>query len=99
MVEHSSVSKEWLTLIVIPIISNAAEHATAVIVARKGKFDLAMAVAVGSCIQIALFVIPLLIMVAWGMGKPLTLLFDPIETMVRTLNEIRHTKVLTTYTQ
>ncbi|TCD68105.1 hypothetical protein EIP91_011558 [Steccherinum ochraceum] len=81
MVEHSSVSKEWLTLIVIPIISNAAEHATAVVVARKGKFDLAMSVAVGSCIQIALFVIPLLILVAWGMGKPLTLLFDPIETM------------------
>ncbi|KAH8099299.1 Sodium/calcium exchanger protein-domain-containing protein [Cristinia sonorae] len=81
MVENSSVSKEWLTLIVIPIISNAAEHATAVVVASKGKFDLAMSVAVGSCIQIALFVIPLLILVAWGMGKPLTLLFDPIETM------------------
>ena len=85
MVEHTTVSKEWLTLIVIPIISNAAEHATAVVVARKGKFDLAMSVAVGSCIQIALFVIPLLIMVAWGMGKPLTLLFDPIETMVSIL--------------
>ncbi|THH33440.1 hypothetical protein EUX98_g794 [Antrodiella citrinella] len=63
MVEHSNVSKEWLTLIVIPIISNAAEHATAVVVASKGKFDLALSVAVGSCIQIALFVIPLLILV------------------------------------
>lgn len=85
MVEHSNISKEWLTLIVIPIISNAAEHATAVVVASKGKFDLAMSVAVGSCIQIALFVIPLLILVAWGMGKPLTLLFDPIETIVSVL--------------
>ncbi|KAF8066965.1 Sodium/calcium exchanger protein-domain-containing protein [Lyophyllum atratum] len=79
---HPNVSKEWITLIVIPIISNAAEHTTAVMVARKGKFDLAMSVAVGSCIQIALFVIPMLILIAWGMGKPLTLLFDPLETVV-----------------
>lgn len=40
MVEHSDVSKEWVTLIIIPIISNAAEHTTAAIVASKGKFDL-----------------------------------------------------------
>ncbi|TFK23975.1 calcium ion transporter [Coprinopsis marcescibilis] len=80
--DHPSISKEWITLIVIPVISNAAEHATAVIVARKGKFDLAMSVAVGSCIQIALFVIPLLVLIAWGMGKPLMLLFDPLETIV-----------------
>ena len=42
MVEHSEVSKEWVTLIIIPIISNAAEHTTAAIVASKGKFDLGM---------------------------------------------------------
>ena len=82
LVEHSSVNKEWITLIVIPIISNAAEHTTAVVVASKGKFDLAMSVAVGSCIQIALFVIPVLVIVAWGLGKPLTLFFDPLETLV-----------------
>ena len=40
MVEHSDISKEWVTVIVIPIISNAAEHTTAAIVASKGKFDL-----------------------------------------------------------
>ncbi|KAJ3518549.1 hypothetical protein NMY22_g13619 [Coprinellus aureogranulatus] len=80
--DHPNISKEWITLIIIPVISNAAEHATAVIVARKGKFDLAMSVAVGSCIQIALFVIPLLVLVAWGMGKPLMLLFDPLETII-----------------
>ncbi|TFK64541.1 calcium/proton exchanger [Pluteus cervinus] len=79
---HPSVSKEWITLIIIPIIGNAAEHTTAVVVASKGMFDLAMTVAVGSCIQIALFVIPILVLVAWGLGKPLTLLFDPLETLV-----------------
>lgn len=40
MVEHSDISKEWVTFIIIPIISNAAEHTTAAIVASKGKFDL-----------------------------------------------------------
>jgi Ca2+:H+ antiporter len=80
--DHPGISKEWITLIIIPVISNAAEHATAVIVASKGKFDLAMSVAVGSCIQIALFVIPLLVLVAWGMDKPLMLLFDPLETVL-----------------
>jgi Ca2+:H+ antiporter len=79
---HPKISKEWITLIVIPIISNAAEHTTAVIVASKGKFDLAMSVAVGSCIQIALFVIPFLVLLGWVMGKPLTMLFDPLETLV-----------------
>ncbi|KAF5348369.1 hypothetical protein D9758_010887 [Tetrapyrgos nigripes] len=79
---HPEVSKEWLTLIIIPIISNAAEHVTAVVVASKGKFDLAMSVAVGSCIQIALFVIPFLVILAWGMGKNLTLYFDELETLV-----------------
>lgn len=82
LVEHSTVNKQWITLIVIPIISNAAEHTTAVVVASKGKFDLAMSVAVGSCIQIALFVIPALVIVAWGLDKPLTLFFDPLETLV-----------------
>jgi Ca2+:H+ antiporter len=81
---NPSISKEFIMLIVIPVISNAAEHMTAVVVARKGKFDLAMSVAVGSCIQIVLFVVPLLVMVAWGMGKPLTLLFDSLETVVST---------------
>ncbi|TFK26082.1 calcium ion transporter [Coprinopsis marcescibilis] len=79
---NPSVSKKWITLIVIPIVGNAAEYATAVLVASKGKFNLSMSVAVGSCIQIAFFVIPILVLVAWGIGKPLTLLFDPLETFV-----------------
>ena len=79
--ESAPFSKEFLMLIIIPIISNAAEHTTAVVVARKGKFDLALGVAVGSCIQIALFVIPVLVLSAWGVGKPLTLVFDPLETL------------------
>lgn len=54
----ASSQHTWLTLIIIPIISNAAEHTTAIIVARKGKLNLAMHVAVGSSVQIVLGVIP-----------------------------------------
>ncbi|CAE6497566.1 unnamed protein product, partial [Rhizoctonia solani] len=77
-----SISKEFVGLILLPIVGNAAEHVTAVTVSVKDKLDLSIGVAVGSSIQIALFVIPLLVVIAWGMGKPLTLLNDPFESVV-----------------
>ena len=78
----TGISKEFLSVILLPILSNGAELSTAVYAGYKGRFDLVLGVAVGSCTQIALFVIPLLVTVAWGMGKPLSLLFDPLETSV-----------------
>lgn len=73
---HPSLSQEWVGLILLPIVGNAAEHFTAVSVAVKDKLDLSISVAVGSSIQIALFVIPVIQLLAWTLGKPLTLLFD-----------------------
>ncbi len=78
----ASSHRAWLTLIIIPIISNAAEYTTAVVVVRKGKLDLEMHVAVGSSVQIALGVIPGLVLVAWEMDRPLGLVFDPVQTVV-----------------
>lgn len=78
----TGISKEFLSVIVLPVLSNGAELSTAVYAGYKGRFDLVLGVAVGSCTQITLFVIPLLVCVAWGMGKPLSLLFDPLETSV-----------------
>jgi Ca2+:H+ antiporter len=49
----------------LPIVGNAAEHATAVTVAIKDKMDLAIGVAVGSSMQIALLVIPLMVVLGW----------------------------------
>jgi len=66
-------------VIVVPIIGNAAEHATAVSVAMKNKMDLAVAVAVGSSLQIALFVAPVLVLAGWAMGQPMDLDFNPFE--------------------
>lgn len=66
-------------VIVLPIIGNAAEHATAVSVAIKNKMDLCVSVAVGSSLQIALFVAPVLVLAGWVMGQPMDLDFNPFE--------------------
>ncbi|ADV20121.1 calcium/proton exchanger [Cryptococcus gattii E566] len=79
---NPSLSAEWVGLILLPIVGNAAEHFTAVSVSVKDKLDLSISVAVGSSIQIALFVIPVIELLAWTIGKPMTLLFDPYESIV-----------------
>ena len=66
-------------VIVVPIIGNAAEHATAVTVAMKNKMDLSVSVAVGSSLQIALFVAPVLILAGIVLGQPMDLNFNPFE--------------------
>lgn len=73
----SSISKTFVGLILLPIVGNAAEHATAVTVAIKDKMDLAIGVAVGSSMQIALLVLPLVVVIGWIAGKEgMTLYFD-----------------------
>ncbi|KAK1776088.1 Sodium/calcium exchanger protein-domain-containing protein [Copromyces sp. CBS 386.78] len=79
----NKVSKEFVGLILLPIVGNAAEHATAVTVAIKDKMDLAIGVAVGSSMQVALFVIPLLVIIGWGMGiEEMSLSFDTFQVAV-----------------
>lgn len=66
-------------VILVPIVGNAAEHATAVTVAMKNKMDLSLSVAVGSSMQIALFVAPVLVIAGRILGKPMDLDFKPFE--------------------
>ncbi len=66
-------------VILLPIVGNAAEHATAVTVAMKDKMDLSVSVALGSSLQIALFVAPVLVLVGWFVGQPMDLNFNPFE--------------------
>ena len=81
--ESSGLSKEFVGLILLPIVGNAAEHATAVTVAIKDKMDLAIGVAVGSSMQVALFLIPLLVIIGWGMGnEDMDLSFDLFQVAV-----------------
>lgn len=82
IVESAHISKTFVGLILIPIVGNAAEHVTAVVVAYKGKMDLAINVAIGSSMQIALFVTPFLVILGWISDIPMTLHFQGFETVV-----------------
>ena len=66
---HGHISQTFVGLILLPIVGNAAEHATAVTVAIKDKMDLAIGVAVGSSMQIALFILPFMVLLGWILGK------------------------------
>jgi Ca2+:H+ antiporter len=80
-VEDAHISKTFVGFILIPIVGNAAEHVTAVIVAWKNKMELAIGVAIGSCLQIALFVSPFLVLLGWIMDREMTLSFGLFETV------------------
>jgi Ca2+:H+ antiporter len=76
------LSELFLGLIIIPLIGNAAEHATAIVVARKGQMDLALQIALGSSTQIALLVAPLLVFAGLGLGQSMDLVFRPFEVAI-----------------
>jgi Ca2+:H+ antiporter len=73
------LSEALIGLIILPIVGNIAEYVTVVTVAAKDKLDLAIAVAVGSAIQIALCVTPLTILAAWLLDRKLALTFNVFE--------------------
>lgn len=81
LVDNTSVSEAFVGLIILPIVGNAAEHVTAVTVASKNKMDLAIGVAVGSSIQIALFVTPVIVLLGWILSKDMSLYFSLFETI------------------
>jgi len=85
---ESGISRSFVGLIILPIVGNAVEHATAVSVAMKDKMDLAMGVAVGSSTQISLFVTPLTVLVGWYLDKPMTLNFPQFEVILFILSVI-----------
>ncbi|XEC96954.1 calcium/proton exchanger [Paenibacillus tarimensis] len=73
------LSELFIGAFVIAIIGNAAEHSAAVILAMKNKIGAAVEIAVGSSLQIALFVAPVLIFASTLFGRPMDILFTPIE--------------------
>jgi Ca2+:H+ antiporter len=94
LVQTAHISKTFIGLILLPIVGNAAEHVTAVVVALKDKMDLAMGVAIGSSMQIALLVTPFLVILGWIMDKPMTLHFETFETVVFFLSVLVVTYVI-----
>ncbi|BFZ56779.1 Belongs to the Ca(2) cation antiporter (CaCA) (TC 2.A.19) [Savitreella phatthalungensis] len=81
LVATTAISAQFVGLILIPIVGNAAEHLTAVTVAYKDKMDLALGITLGSSLQIVLLVAPISVLLGWGVGQPLTLWFSLFETL------------------
>jgi Ca2+:H+ antiporter len=73
------VSEFFLGVILVPIIGNVAEHLVAVTVASKNQMSLSVEIAVSSSLQIALFVVPVLVFLGLVLGNPLTLVFNRFE--------------------
>ena len=75
----------FVGVIVVAIIGNAAEHSTAVIMAMKNRMDLSVGIVVGSSIQVALFVAPVLVIASYWVGPhPMNLVFSPAEVLAVT---------------
>jgi Ca2+:H+ antiporter len=79
VVRQVGISEFFLGIVIVPIIGNVAEHLVAVQVAAKNKMELSLAISVGSSLQVALFVAPLLVFISLLMGNPLTLVFNQFE--------------------
>lgn len=81
LLETSPINEVFIGLIILPIVGNAAEHVTAITVAMKNKMDLSIGVAVGSSIQVALFMSPLTVILGWCMNREMTLYFTLFQTV------------------
>jgi Ca2+:H+ antiporter len=66
----------FVGVIIVAIVGNAGEHSTAVMVALKNKMDLSLGIAIGSSLQIALLVAPVLVFASHALGNPMTLQFS-----------------------
>lgn len=78
-VKSLGLTEFFVGLILVPIIGNAAEHSSAVLMAMRNRMDLAVNIAVGSSIQIALLIAPLLVFLGLALGKPMDLAFSTME--------------------
>jgi Ca2+:H+ antiporter len=69
----------FISIVIVAIVGNAAEHGGAVVIARRGKMKLATDIAVSSSAQVGLFVVPVVLLLSLAFTHPLTLAFRPIE--------------------
>lgn len=73
------MTKFFVGMVVVAVVGNAAEHSAAIFAAMKDKMDLALTIAVGSSVQIALLVAPVLVFASHLMGQPMSLVFNGFE--------------------
>ncbi|SHO76784.1 Similar to S.cerevisiae protein VCX1 (Vacuolar membrane antiporter with Ca2+/H+ and K+/H+ exchange activity) [Malassezia sympodialis ATCC 42132] len=82
------ISKVFIGTILLPIVGNAAEHVTSVFMAARNKMEIALSVAIGSSVQICLGMVPVLVIVGWIVGQPLSLYFHDFETITLVISVI-----------
>eukprot|EP00916_Digyalum_oweni_P026259 GHVL01043171.1.p1 GENE.GHVL01043171.1~~GHVL01043171.1.p1 ORF type:complete len:192 (+),score=18.84 GHVL01043171.1:395-970(+) len=78
--------EDFIGIILIPIVGNAAEHVTAVTCAMKNKLDLALGVAAGSSVQIALLVVPFSVLLGWALDQPMSMSWEPLQCTILVLS-------------
>lgn len=83
MAESAGLSKTFVGIILVPIIGNAAEHSSAVLMALRNKMNAAVEIALGSSLQIILFVVPVLILLSLFF-TPMSIVFTPFELVAVT---------------
>jgi Ca2+:H+ antiporter len=87
-VQALGLSRVFVGLVVVAIIGNAAEHASAIFFAIRDKMDVAMEISFGSSAQIALFVAPLLVFISILIGHPMDFVFSGMEVIAVALATI-----------
>lgn len=92
--EQFGLSEAFIGIILIPILGNVAEHASAMIMALKGKLDISIEIAAGSSMQISLFVTPLMVIFSAILGNTMNYIYAPTELMAIILGLILATFVL-----
>jgi Ca2+:H+ antiporter len=79
VLEHLGWTEFFLGIVVVPLVGNVAEHLVAVQMAAKNQMNMSLQISIGSSLQVALFVAPVLVFISLLMGNPLTLVFDQFE--------------------
>ena len=79
LTEEFGISELFVGVILVPIVGNIAEHVVGVQIAYKNNMDFSMAISLGSSIQVALLVTPILVFLGPFLGHPLRLVFTPLE--------------------
>jgi Ca2+:H+ antiporter len=75
----AGLSEFFISIVIVAVVGNAAEHGGAVVIAHRGKMKLATQIAITSSAQVALFVLPIVLLLSFAFTHPLTLAFRPVE--------------------
>lgn len=88
VVTKLKISTHFIGIVLLPIIGNACEHASAIRFAIQDKPGLSIGIAVGSSTQISLFVVPFSVLMGWFMDLPMDLNFGSLNTTVLSLSVV-----------